>query len=467
LPFCLGTYQKAFSEEYLPSSEEALLLELINEAREDPLAMAESLGMDRETVLRDLPELKTILTEGLAPLGFNERLYKAASGHTEDMISNSYYSHNSLDGRTYSVRINASGYFAAVCGESLGMVAFYNFMESADAVSTIFKSIFLAELDPATKEGRNILNPEVTEAGIALGAGLFTMGGSTWNAYLSTWDFGQPVAKTEDIELALVRILNSARNDPNQALLSAGIDPDSAAQAYGERAWALGMRLPPLALDENLHAAAIAHNRDMLDQLYFDTVSQDGSTPFERVASTGYDPAYVGEILGGLDATQADNAFDAARLIYESMLKNDVNPQSNAQRIIFDPTMMEVGIGVETIFLDLGKGDGLSLYIVVADFAEPVEQRSFLMGTVYEDRNKNGTLDEDEGVPGLKITLKPGFGAAGPESVTESGPIGNYQMSLSIGFMELIVERDGDVFGPFYVGGEGQNVLRNIKLEAD
>ena len=252
LPFCLGTYQKVFSEESVPSQEEASFLELINEARKDPLAMAESLGMARETVLQDLPQLKVILTEGLAPLAFDEKLHKAASGHTEDMIANSYYSHNSLDGRTYSVRIKESGYFAAVCGESLGMVAFYNFMDPAEAVRAIFENIFLAELDPATTEGRNILNPEMTEAGIVLGTGPFTMEGSTWNGYLATWDFGKPVAETEDIELALVRMLNSARNHPNPALLSAGIDLESAAQAYGDLAWALSTRLPPLAWDEKL-----------------------------------------------------------------------------------------------------------------------------------------------------------------------------------------------------------------------
>ena len=276
LPFYLGAYQEVFSEETVPTEDEISLLELINEARRDPLGMAESLGVDRETVLHDLPELHAVLTEGLAPLEFNKKLYEAASGHTEDMIANNYYSHDSIDGRTYAERIRESGYVAVVCGESLGMVAFQNLMNTSDAVWTIFESIFLAELDPETTEVRNILNPAITETGIVLGSGQFTTGGSTLNAYLATLDFGKPVADTEAVEQALFGMLNSARSDPRMALINAGIDQESAAQAYGDLAWALARPLAPLARDQKLSTAATAHNRDMLDQLYFDTLSPDG-----------------------------------------------------------------------------------------------------------------------------------------------------------------------------------------------
>ena len=310
LPLYLGAYQEVFSEESGPSEEETFLLELINEARKDPLAMAESLSMDREAVLRDLPGLNAVLTEGLAPLEFNEKLYVAASGHTEAMIANSYYSHKSLDGRTYGDRIRESGYLAAESGESLGIVAFQNFMGPFEAVMTIFQSIFLAELDPETTVERNILNPDITEAGIGLGSGSYDAGGSPLNAYVATLDFGKPVSETEAIELLLVSMLNSARNDPQLALLNAGIDRESAANAYGKLAWALTSSLAPFARDEKLHGTAAAHNRDMRDQLYFDIVSPDGSTPFERVLFTGYATAFVGEslgkILGVLDATQTD-----------------------------------------------------------------------------------------------------------------------------------------------------------------
>lgn len=475
LPLYLGTYQEAFSNEPVYSEEEAALLELINEARKDPLAMAESLGIARDTVLQDLPELNAILTEGLSPLRFSENLYKAATGHTKDMTARIYYSRDSPDGRTYNERIRESGYLAAVCGESLGMVAFQNFMDTAEAVRAIFETIFLGELDPETTEERNILNPVITEAGIAFGSGQFTVGASTLNAYITTLDFGKPVVDTEAIELILVSMLNSARNNPRLALVTAGIDPESAEEAYGVMAWALYWSLAPFARHEKLHGSAMAHNRDMIDKLYFSTVSPDGSTPFERIASTGYTPDRVGESLGMtlglLEVSKIKGPLDVALCLYEILLKHDVDPQSNVRRNIFDPFMTEVGLGVETAFYDLGEGDDQSLfYVVVADFARPRDLRPFVMGTVYEDRNENGVIDEDEGIPGLKITLGPGNGAAGSEIVAVTGPTGRYQMrlsSVSTRFMELYVEREGDVLGPFdfYVARLEENVLRNISIE--
>jgi len=479
LPFYFGAYQDAFSQEPVYSEEEDTLLELINDARKDPLGMAESLGIDRETVLQDLPELNAVLTEGLAPLGFNDSLYRAAAGHTEDMITRIYYSHTSPDGRTYSERIRESGYLAAVCGESLGLVAFQNFMDTAEAVRIIFESIFLAELDPETTEERNILNPAITEAGIAFGSGQFTAGGLILNAYPVTFDFGKPVAGTEAVEQALVSMLNSARNDPILALLSAGIDRERAAEAYRGMVGALIWSHAPLARDKKLHGTATAHNRDMRDRLYFGTVSPDGSTPFERVESVGYDPERVGESLGMtlgiLEVSKVDGPFDVARCLYEILLKNDVDPRSDVQRNIFDPFMTEVGIGVETIYLDPDPGgdeDGSLYYTVVADFARPLNLRPFVMGTVYEDRNGNGALDDGEGIPGLKITLSPDGVGMGREIVTETGPTGRYQMdfyNIPTGYMGLYVERDGEVLGSFgfLVGPPKKNVLWDIRIDTN
>ena len=475
LLFYFGVCQVVFSQEPV-YSEEDRLLELINESRKDPLGMAESLGLDRDTVLQDLPGLNAVLKKGLAPLRFNYSLHRAATGHTEDMIARIYYSHNSPDGRTYNERIRENGYLAALCGESLGLVAFQNFMDTAEAVRIIFESIFLAELDPETTKARNILNPSLTEAGIAFGSGQFTAGGSTLNAYLATFDFGKPVIDTRAIEMALVSMLNSARNNPGQVLINAGVDLESAAEAYGALAWGLtSYPLVPLAPVEKLRGTATAHNLDMRENLYFDIISPDGSTPFERIASSGYAPGWAGESLGKtwvlLDIPQTDDVFDVARRLYEILLKNDVDPQSNVQRNIFNPFMSEVGIGIETVFRNSDKGDDQSLsYVVVVDFASPLAPRSFVMGTVYEDRNGNGNIDENEELPGLKITLSTGNGAAGAGMVTETGPTGRYQMSLSSvpsGFMELYVEKEGKVFGPFefFFGHPRENVLKNIGIE--
>jgi len=477
LPLYFGACQMVYSEEISPSEDEVYLLDLINEAREDPLGMAASLGVDRETVLHDLPQLRDVLTGGLAPLKFDERLYKAAFGHTQEMIAGIYFGHDSLDGRTYAERIRETGYLAAGCGESLGVVAFQNLMPPSEAARAVFESIFLAELDPETTEERNILSPERTETGIVLGGGRFIAGGATLNAYVATLDFGKPAADPEAVGHVLVGMINAARNDPGQALLNAGIDQVDAAEAYGNLAWALDGPLAPLAWNEKLHETATAHYRDMRDQLYFDTVSPDGLTPFDRVALTGYGPAYVGESLcmisAVVDVEKADSAFDVARRLYERILTDDADPESGVERNMFNPIVTEVGVGVDTAFRVAGDEQSLS-YVVVADFAEPFwqrYQRFFVVGTVYEDRNHNGLIEEDEGIPGLKIALKPGDAPDSPEVATAtSGPAGHYQINvygLSTGAMAFYVEWEGDILGPFPIVLEkaGLNLLKNLRIE--
>ena len=47
---------------------------------------------------------------GLSPLVMDVRLFQSARGHSEDMATNNYFSHVSLDGTTFDERIVAAGY---------------------------------------------------------------------------------------------------------------------------------------------------------------------------------------------------------------------------------------------------------------------------------------------------------------------------------------------------------------------
>ncbi|MDO8785312.1 MAG: CAP domain-containing protein, partial [Syntrophales bacterium] len=147
----------ANAAEYVPSPHDEALLALINQARQNPLAIAASMGMDPDKIVKDLPELEKILREGLPPVTFNGNLFEAARAHTQDMFASGYYSHDSPDGRSYDTRIRNSGYPAVTTGESLGMLVFANFINPGDAVRLLFEYMFWDELDPSRKEKRNIL----------------------------------------------------------------------------------------------------------------------------------------------------------------------------------------------------------------------------------------------------------------------------------------------------------------------
>ena len=457
------------ASENIPSQHELDLLSLINEARKNPLAMASSLGMDTDQILKDLPELNDILIEGLPPLIFNENLYAAAGSHIRDMLDNSYYSHTSLDGRTYYDRIIETGYIPVATGESLGVLAFNNFIESAQAVKDLFENMFVHELDPSRTEKRNILDPELCEAGVSVCPGAFNLGGSLWNVYLTTCDFASPGMYL--IEMALLEMINKARNDPYQALKMAGVDEASASEALGDYAWVLDQGLPPLAWNEKLHEAALGHNLDMIEHAYFSEVSPEGEGPSERVASTGYEALYVGETLGALVSEHFVDPLKIACLIYENMVGAELNPASTVQKNIFNPEVTEVGIGFERVAVDPDvvfdpEGDSLFTYMVVADFARPVEPRAFLVGNVYCDLDGDESFDPLEGIAGLKILLKPLFGPMESETTINTGPLGSYQLELHpFVFYELLIEgNDGNIIHTEFHGSQNRNELNNILI---
>jgi len=211
---------------------EQVLFDLINAARQDPLGTAEALGMKRKKLLKNLPELEEILTNGLPALVFDDRLYQSAANHTEDMLENSYYAYESIDGRSVAQRLSDAGYTAAVSGESLGLLFFGNFIEAEKAAAQIFANMFEDELDPEWSGQRNILNPNVCDLGVSLGGGLYRFEGDlSGNVYMATCDFGTPV---ETAALELLQMINQARANPKAAAQACGIDVEAAMAAAAE-----------------------------------------------------------------------------------------------------------------------------------------------------------------------------------------------------------------------------------------
>jgi uncharacterized protein YkwD len=55
----------------------------------------------------------------VAPLTRQVQLEQAARAHSEDMAAQNYFSHTSLDGRTFSQRIRDTGYMGSPIGENI------------------------------------------------------------------------------------------------------------------------------------------------------------------------------------------------------------------------------------------------------------------------------------------------------------------------------------------------------------
>ena len=367
----------------VPSQYEQELLQLINQARENPLEMAESLGMDPDQVLNDLPDLYYILTQGISPLYFNQKLYTAATAHTLDMLENNYYSHTSLDGRTFEERIRASGYVPTATGESLGMILFANFINPEDAVRLIFEYMFQDELDPSRTEKRNILDPCLKEAGISVQSGVLGLGGARWNVYLATCDFGAVLSCPE---AELLQLINQARENPLEMAASLGMDPDQVLAAFPEWHDLLTQGLPPLTFNATLAEAARAHAADMLENGYYSHDSLDGRTVEDRIREAGYDPMDAGEslwraCLGRDDVLLNDfleNNNDQVKRLIQQIFKNiftrELRPSNTEEKNIINASMKEVGIGLAVgISPELGGICGDRVLLLVMDFGSSSE----------------------------------------------------------------------------------------------
>ena len=443
----------------VPSQHEMDLLELINQARENPLAMAASLGMDADQILQDLPELEDILKYGLPPLNFNENLYAAADTHTMDMLENNYYSHNSFNGRTYDDRIAESGYVPIATGESLGMLAFFNLIQPADAVDLIFKNMFRDELDPVRTERRNILASDLEEAGIALGTGTLVLSGSACNVYLVTCDFGSSVRK---LELELFNLINQARFMPLDVAASFGLDPDQIMQDLPELQDILTAGLPPMTFNLNLYAAASAHSQDMLENGYYSHFSLDGRTFDERIRESGYDSLASGESMGLFPLCGDATPEKGVDLLFERIFTDELKPDSAAERNILDDRgLKEVGISfISGTSSQLGGICGDQVSLLVADFgSSPASLDPALVGVVYSDLDQDGLYSQGEGIPGAAMSID---GPSGAFNIY-TNETGGFSVALMPGPYWIVVRMDEqEMIKYIELGEENQTVMFNL-----
>jgi uncharacterized protein YkwD len=104
-----------------PSALDQLMLEQLNDARANPTAYGNSIGLDLSTVAPS------------QPLAWDTRLIAAAELHSQDMSANSYFGHNDLSGNDPGQRITAQGYTWTSWGESIAA----GYSATADALSAL------------------------------------------------------------------------------------------------------------------------------------------------------------------------------------------------------------------------------------------------------------------------------------------------------------------------------------------
>jgi uncharacterized protein YkwD len=100
-------------------------------------------------------------SHGCGPVRLDEQLTAAAQAHSDDMAANGYFSHTSLDGRTFDQRIRDAGYTGGYLAENIAQG-----QSSAQAVHDAWMS------SPGHR--RNILDCNYDDIGMGLHTGTWT-----------------------------------------------------------------------------------------------------------------------------------------------------------------------------------------------------------------------------------------------------------------------------------------------------
>jgi Ca2+-binding RTX toxin-like protein len=168
------------------SIEEQYLLELINQARLDPLAKAASLGIDLNLGLAP-GTLSGAAKQVLAP---STLLAQAAETHSDWMLATDTFSHAGAGGSSAGDRIAAAGYTfsgAWTWGENLAWFGTTGTVDLASAAVTHDEGLFLS-----AGHRVNLLADAYREIGIAQVEGAFThTNGITYNASMLTEKFAR------------------------------------------------------------------------------------------------------------------------------------------------------------------------------------------------------------------------------------------------------------------------------------
>lgn len=175
--------------------------------------------------------------------------------------------------------------------------------------------------------------------------------------------------------------LNEARAYPRATMTRLGISEATAKAALGEDAWILDTGLPPLAWNTRIQSAANDHGRDMLNKVYYSKVSPDGRNLEERLTAADYTPLIEEETLVALVFSNPVALDAALDVMFDNMLRDELNGTPGVVRNIFSPDFSEIGLALNAESVALLDGQPY-VYLLVVDFSQPIEERGFVVGRI-------------------------------------------------------------------------------------
>ncbi len=252
---------------------------------------------------------------GLNPLDNDDRLTRAARGHSEDMAQQNYFSHTSLDGRSPGDRIKAEGYSGFTYGENI-----------AAGYSTPVAVMNAWMNSPGHRA--NILNPNFCDIGVGHAVG----GGRFRDYWTQNFGCGEDTSSTPTPTPSAAP---TATPTPSAAPTAT---PTSQGNSFESEVFKLVNQerikagLDLLSNDTRLTSSARKHSEDMAQQNFFSHRSLDGRTPGDRIKAEGYSGFTYGENIAA--------GFSTPESVMEAWM-NSPGHRAN----ILNPDFCDIGVG--------------------------------------------------------------------------------------------------------------------------
>jgi len=255
---------------------------------------------------------------------------------------------------------------------------------------------------------------------------------------------GGPSAQAQ----AMLESINNARANPAAAadLATNHLDADVAETVnyynvnLGQARNEIASIAPkaPLAWNQQLADAAIAHSYDMEASGVQSHTGTDGSTPDGRIERAGY--------AGRLSS--AENAFAYAESPEHAMqaflIDWGVADKGHRRNILepgvdADSSSREIGIGI----VPSGKF-GFGPFVVTQNFGRRANAKAQLLGVAFDDRNGDRTYNVGEGRGDVTVQAKDL--ATGATRDVETWDAGGYQIELNPGRYRVTAKVGGQTF---------------------
>lgn len=265
----------------------------------------------------------------------------------------------------------------------------------------------------------------------------------------------------------MLQMMNMVRTDPKAAVqyLEANVTPSvsSTLNYYGVNLQQALQQIgsmpsqPPLAWNPQLAQAAQGHSQDMASGGFQSHNGSNGSTPPQRIASTGYSNAVSSGENVYAYASSVDQAMEAFLLDWGV---SDLGHRTN---------IMEPGVSQQNAYRDVGIGlvnggtGNTGPLVVTQDFGTqgPSEQAQ-VVGSAFTDPNGSGSFQLGNGVGGIDITAV--NLSTGQVNATQTWASGGYELGLNPGNYQLIASQNGQVISSQSLTVGTVNVERDINL---